>query len=212
MGRARRERLRRYQVLARPDAGQRIEAVGQRLAEDDDVRLDPEILDGAQSHGAEEAHLDLVVHQQDLARFEDLLQALEISLRRHDIPARSLNRLDVERGVFGAIGLGIVDAVIFAVEEALELADAVEVAAVALLAVRTAEAIGKRNELRPVAEMAVAPPVAVARRDGRGAERAAVTPAFEGEHQALAAGGVSDELQRILDRLRAADVEMDPAL
>ena len=36
--------------------------------------------------------------------------------------------------------------------------------------------------------------------------------ALEREHQALAGAGVADELERVLDRLRAADVEVDAAL
>ena len=36
--------------------------------------------------------------------------------------------------------------------------------------------------------------------------------ALEGEHQALAAGIVAHQLQRILDCLRAADIEMNPSL
>ena len=60
--------------------------------------------------------------------------------------------------------------------------------------------------------MAVAAAIAVGRGDRRGAERAAVIAALEREHQALAARGVAHELERILDRLRAADVEMHAAL
>ena len=36
--------------------------------------------------------------------------------------------------------------------------------------------------------------------------------ALEGEHQAFAVAGVADDLQRVLDRLGAADVEVDAAL
>ena len=66
--------------------------------------------------------------------------------------------------------------------------------------------------MRPVAEMAVAPAVAVGRGDGRGPERAAVIAALEGEHQALAVPGVAHELEAVLDRLAAADIEVDAAL
>jgi hypothetical protein len=39
-----------------------------------------------------------------------------------------------------------------------------------------------------------------------------VIAALEGEHQALAIAGIADELQRILDRLCTADIEVDAAL
>ena len=60
--------------------------------------------------------------------------------------------------------------------------------------------------------MAVAPAIAVGRGDGRGAERAAVIAALEGEHQALAVLGIAHELEAVLDRLAAADIEVDAAL
>ena len=43
-------------------------------------------------------------------------------------------------------------------------------------------------------------------------ERAAVIAALEGEHQALAVLGVAHELEAVLDRLAAADIEVDAAL
>jgi hypothetical protein len=72
--------------------------------------------------------------------------------------------------------------------------------------------IGEGNELRALAEVAVAAAIAVGRGDGRGAERAPVITALEGEHQTLAVRGIAHELERILDRLGAADIEMHPAL
>src|SRR5205085_10067929 len=79
-------------------------------------------------------------------------------------------------------------------------------------ALRSAEMVRERDELGPLAEMAVAAAVAIGRGDRRGAERAAVVAALEGEHQALAVRGVADELEGILDGLRAADVEVHAAL
>jgi hypothetical protein len=49
----------------RPDAAQRVEAVGQRLAEHDHIRLDVEVLDRPQLAGAVEAHLYFVDHHQN---------------------------------------------------------------------------------------------------------------------------------------------------
>jgi hypothetical protein len=63
-----------------------------------------------------------------------------------------------------------------------------------------------------LAEMAEAAAIAIGRGDRRGAERAAVIAALEGEHQALAVLGVAHELERILDRLGAADIEVHPTL
>ena len=60
--------------------------------------------------------------------------------------------------------------------------------------------------------MAVAAAVAVGRGDRRGAERAAVIAALEGEHQALAVLEIADDLEAVLDRLAAADVEVHAAL
>ena len=79
-------------------------------------------------------------------------------------------------------------------------------------ALGAAEVVGERHELRAIAEVAVAAAIAVGRGDRRGAERAAVIAALEGEHQALAVRGVAHELQAVLDRLAAADVEMHAAL
>src|SRR6266545_296531 len=194
--------------LARPDAGQRIEAVGQRLAEHDDVGLDAEMLDRPQLAGAEETHLDLVDHQQDAVAVQHLLELDEEILRRNYVAAGALDWLDVERGIFGLAGLGIPDAVVFALEQALERSYAVEAVFLLAHALRSPEVIGERHELRAVAEMPVAAAITVGRGDRRGAQRAAVIAALEGEHQAFSVRGIAHELERILDRLRAADVEM----
>ena len=45
---------------------------------------------------AEEAHLDLVVDEQDMSLVENLLQRREIFRRRDDVAAGALDRLDVE--------------------------------------------------------------------------------------------------------------------
>src|SRR5579862_3175550 len=58
--------------------------------------------------------------------------------------------------------------------------------------------------------MTVAASIPVARRDGTRGERAPVIAAHEREDEVLA-GGVTDDLERILDRLRAADIEVHAA-
>ena len=195
----------------RPDSGFRPLVIA--LPNTSTSGCDAEVLDRPQLAGAVEAHLDLVDHQQDAVLVEHLLQPLEEVHRRDDVAAGALDRLDVEGGVFGLPGLGVPDAVIFGLEQAGEL--------VRRTARRTlpcscpwgrGSSRGIRHELRAVAEMAVAAAIAVGRGDRRGAERAAVIAALEGEHQALAARGVAHELEAVLDRLGAADVEMDAAL
>ena len=210
--RARREDRRVDQLLARPHAGQRIEAVGDGLAEHDDVGLHAEVLDRPQLAGAIEAHLDLVDDQQDAVLVEHALQLDEEVLGRNDVAAGALDRLDVEGRVLGLARLGVPDAVVLALEQALELLHAV--VAVLLLghALGAAEVIRERNELRAVAEVAVAAAIAVGRGDGGGAERAAVIAALEREHQALALLEVAHELEAVFHRLAAADIEVHAAL
>src|SRR6185312_11371276 len=126
------------------------------LAEYDDVGLDVEILQRPELAGAVEAHLDFVIDQQDFAGLEHFLELLEITRRRNDVTAGALDRLDIEGGIFADAHLGVPHAVILAIEQAGELIDAIQAAIVALLAIRAAEAIRKRHELRAVAEMPVA--------------------------------------------------------
>ena len=200
------------QLLARPHAGERIEAVGDGLAEHDDVGLHAEVLDRPQLAGAIEAHLDFVDDQQDAVLVEHALQLDEIVRRRNDVAARALDRLDVEGGILGLAGLRVPHAVVLALEQPLELLHAVVAVLLLAHALGAAEVIRKRHEMRAVAEVAVAAAIAVGRGDRRGAERAAVIAALEREHQALALLEVAHELEAVLDRLAAADVEMHAAL
>src|SRR5476651_1010792 len=82
MGRAWRKHLRADQFLARPDAGQRIEPVGDRLAEHQYVGRDAEMLDRTQLTGAIDAHLDFIDHQQNavLDKYGILLVVDEIQM------------------------------------------------------------------------------------------------------------------------------------
>src|SRR6185369_474554 len=210
--RARRKDGRADQRLLRPESRERVEPVGERLAEDDDVGRDAEVLDRPELAGAKKAHLDLVDDEQDAVPVEHLLQPREVVRRRNHVAAGALHGLDVERGVFRLVRARVPDALVLALEQALELAHAV--LAVLLLGHpgAAAEVVRERHEVRAIAEVAEAAAIAIARRDRRGAERAAVVTALEGEHQALAAARIADELERILDRLRAADVELDSSL
>src|SRR5215475_2594740 len=212
VGRSGREGLRTDELFARPQSGQRTEAVGERLAEHDDVGLHIEILHRPEFSGPEEAHLNLVVDQQDAPRFEDALEFFEITGRRDHVAAGALNRLDIERGELALAGLGVPCRVILAVEQSRELVDAVEPAIVPLLPVLAAKTVWEWHEVSAIAEMSVAAAIAIGRGDCRRAQRAAVIAALEGEHQRLAPARVAHELERILNRLRAADIELDATL
>ncbi len=65
--------------------------------------------------------------------------------------------------------------------------------------------------MRAVGEMPETAPITVTRRDRARGQRAPVISAHEGKHQ-VPARGVAHDLERVLDRLRAAHVEMDAAV
>src|SRR5438067_2508822 len=136
MRRARPEDARIDEFLARPDAGKRIEAVGERLAEDDDVRLDVEVLHRPHLSSAPKAHLDLVVDEQDAVLLADCSEALEVVLRRNDVSARALDRLGEQRAEFGAPGLRVPCAGVLVLEQPLELRDAMVLELLRLAAIR----------------------------------------------------------------------------
>src|SRR5437762_420653 len=207
MRRARRKQFGRNQFFARPEAGQRVQPVGQRLAKDDDVGRDAEVLDGPEFSRAIETHLDFVIHDENLVRVAGFLEPGEVISRRDDVAARALHRLDVERAELGGFRLRIPNRVVLGVKELRELVFAVELARLTLQAVDAAEAVGKKDELSAVAKVAVAAAIAVARSDGGSAERPAVIAAHESENQVLARK-VPHDLERILDGLRSAHVEM----
>src|SRR5450432_365344 len=145
MSRARRKQLRIDEFLARPEARNRIEAVGERLAENNNIRLCAKIFNRPEFSGAIETHLDFVVDQQDLARFHYGLELFKVARRRNDIPPRTLNGFHKKRGKFSGTGFRIPDAVILGIEQSGELVHAVEAAVFALFPVRTAKAVGKRD-------------------------------------------------------------------
>src|SRR6267143_2110013 len=199
-------------LLTRPDAGQRVEAVGQSLAEDQHVRLDTEMFDAPHLAGAIDTHLDLIYHQQYAVLVEHLLELDEKSFRRNDIPARALNRLDIKCCILAFVGSRVPHAVVFAFEEASELLHTVVAVLLLVHPLGAAKVIGKLDELRALAKMTVPSSIAIAGGNGRRPERAAMIAALKGKHQTLAAGVVSHQLERVLDGLRATDVEMHAAL
>src|SRR5438046_519741 len=173
MGRAGGKKLGSDQLFARPDAGKGIQAVGQRFAENYDVRRDAQMLDGPEFSRAIKAHLYFIVYNQDLVLVAGLLEALEIFLGRNHVAARALHRLDIESAVLRGLRLGIPHAVIFGVKEFCELVVAIEVAGLALQAVHAAETIRVKDKMRALAKMSVATAVAITRSDGGGTQRPA---------------------------------------
>ncbi len=161
--------------------------------------------------GAVEAHLDLVVDEQDAVLFAERGKPPEVAFRRNHVAAGALHRLDEERAELRAPGLRIPRPGVFVLEQALEFGDARVLGLLGVAAVRRAERIGERNELRAVGKLAEGLAVAVRRGDRRRAERAAVVAALERQHP-LPAGDLAHELQGVLDRLRAPDIELHPAL
>ena len=198
-------------LLLGPKARQGVQPVGDGLAEGDQVRLDAVVLDRPHLAGAEHAHVDFVADEQYAVVVQHRLQFLEEVHRRDDVAAGALNGLGVEGGVFALAGLGVPQAVVFGLEQPREAFDDGGGVLLLLHAAAVPEAVGELHEQGLLAEMAVAAAIAVGGGDGRGAQGAAVIAPLEGEHQALAAGGVADDFERVLDRLGAADVEVDPA-
>src|SRR5688572_3715959 len=144
------------------------------------------MLDRPQLAGPVKAHLDFIDDEQNTVLIKHLLQLDEEVLRRDHITAGALDRLDIEGRIFALAGLGIPDAVIFALKKPRELLDAMLAIFLLAHALGPPEVIGERDELGALAEMAVAAAVAVGRGDRRGPQRAPVIAALEGEHQAFA--------------------------
>src|SRR5271165_4885760 len=93
------------QLFTGPDSGNRIEAVGQRLAKDDDVRLHVKVLHRPHLSGAIEAHLDLIIEEQYSPFAANGRQALEISFGGHVVASGALDRLDEKSAELGVTGL-----------------------------------------------------------------------------------------------------------
>src|SRR5262249_38971990 len=153
---------------------ERVQPVGDGLAENQDVRGYAEMLDGPHLAGAVDAHLDLVHNEQNPVPVEHFFQLHKEIQRRDDVTARPFYGLDIECRIFCFARLWVPYAMIFSLEEALELPDAMEAVFFLAHALRPPEMIGEGDELGAVAEMAVAAPVTVARCDGRRAKGAPV--------------------------------------
>ena len=141
-------------ISARAMKARQRPAVGDALGHGHDVGLDAVVLDGEQLAGAPEAALDLVGDEEDALLVEDLLDALEVAVRRHDDAALAHHRLgdegaDVAREVqagdladaaraeqVALVGRGLGEAAV-AVRRGRE-GDARHVGAAALLAARVA--------------------------------------------------------------------------
>src|SRR5262245_13427875 len=162
MRRARREDFRRNQILARPNARQRIQSVRESFTKDDDVRCDVEILYCPEFSSAIETHLNFVIHEQNVPLVQNLFQRREIFSGRNYIAAGSLNWLGVERSEFRFAGLRVPERVVFSLEVFRELIDAIEVAILSFLVVRTTKAIWKRNKVRAIRNMRIAPAITIA--------------------------------------------------
>src|SRR6267142_659597 len=153
--------FRRDQLLARPDAAQGIQPVGQCLSKDDDVGRDSEVLDGPELPGAIKAHLDLVVHHQNVAFIEDFLQAAKILGRWNDIATGALNGLDVKGRELRLSCLGVPEGVIFCFEVLFKLLETIQPAVLSLLVVRTTKTIWKGDKVCPIGEVTVAAAITI---------------------------------------------------
>src|SRR3989338_1377247 len=207
----RRKYLRVYQLFPRPDSGKRIEPVRKRLAENHHIRFHMKLGQRPELPRAVKAHLDFIVDQENVMTLQDFLKIRKIFLWRNHIAAGALNRLDIKSAVFRLIDLGIQNAVVLGFKKFLKLFHTVHPAIGIFFSVRTAEAIRIRNKMRLVGKMAEAAAVAVARSDRRGTEGSSVITAHKSENKALPRM-ITDQFQRIFDRLRTTHVEMHAAL
>lgn len=182
--------------LRRRDEGRDWRAVAERLGHCHDVRRHAEVLDGKQLARAREARLDLVDDEQRAMRRKDLLDALEVALRRHDDARIALDRLRDERArMTGRRGL----------DDVLDHVRAGEVTRLAILAERAAVTVRIRCEVDAAYRLRVRAPHLDARY-AHAELRAAVQAIAQGDDLAAARvdGG---EQQRALRRLRARRAE-----
>ena len=139
------------------------------------------------------------------------LELWEIPRRRNYVTASSLNRLDIECGKLSLPCLRIPERVVLGLEVSLKLFDAIQPAVFSLLSVRAAEAIWEWDEVGAVREMSETAAITIARRDGGRGERSSVIPAHESKNETFS-GRIANDLQRIFDRLGAANVELHATL
>lgn len=182
--------------LRRRDEGRDRRAVAERLGHCHDVRRHAEVLDGKQLARAREARLDFVDDEQRAMRRKDLLDALEVPLRRHDDAGIALDRLrDEGARMAGRRGL----------DDVLDHVRAGEVTRFAILAERAAVAVRIRREVDAADRLRVRAPHLDARH-AHAKLRAAVQAVAQRDDLAAACvdGG---EQQRALRRLRARRAE-----
>ncbi len=172
-----------WQVRAR-------EALGHRHQ----VRHDVPVVDGEPPPGAPEAGHDLVADHQDVVPRADLADALDVAVRRDQDAVRPDDRLEEDRR--DRVGALVADHV-------LEALQALRDRARLLLA----PAVGVRVAHDPDEARLVGPAARVAG-EGHRPEGRAVVGAIAGE-DLVPAGVVAGELDRVLDRLGAAEGEED---
>ena len=136
-------------------------AVAERLRKGEDVRHDPELLEGEVAAEAPEPGLRLVEDDEKAALVAQRLELHEIALRRHDDPGRTLDRLDNNRGR-RAHRLAVVEA------EAHVEARHVALVAAVLYRATVAVGAGDRHGADARRAVAAAPAIVSARRGPRG--------------------------------------------
>src|SRR5262249_51766813 len=133
------------------------------------------------------------------------------SPRGNDITPSALNGLHEECSEFGAARLGIPGARVLVLEQALDFSYEMIFRPLFVGAMWRTKDVGKRQELGAIADLAVSLPIAVRRRNRGGRKSPPVISPLKREHM-LTAGVLADELERILDGLGAADVELNAPL
>ena len=182
--------------LRRRDEGRDRSAVAECLGHRHDVRRHAEVLDGKQFARAREARLHFVDDEQRAMRRKDLLDALEVPLRRHDDARIALDRLRDERAwMAGRRGL----------DDVLDHVRAGEVTRFAILAERAAVAVRIRREVDAAYRLRVRAPHLDARHAH--AELRAAVQAIAQRDDFAAACVDGGEQQRAFRRLRARRAE-----
>lgn len=182
--------------LRRRDEGRDRRAVAERLGHRHDVRRHAEVLDGKQLARARKARLHLIDDEQRAVRRKDLLDALEVALRRHDDARIALDRLrDEGARMAGRRGL----------DDVFDHVRAGEITRFAILAERAAVAVRIRREVDAAYRLRVRAPHLDARY-AHAELRAAVQAIAQGDDLAILCvdGG---EQKSAFRRLRARRAE-----
>ena len=187
-GAAQPARLHGIDDLRRPGDGRQREAAAQRLPRDEEVGLDPVLLDRPDGPGTTDAALHLVGDEQDPVAAEQLLKPLREVGRHRDESALALNGLEHGAGDRPRIDLGL--------EELLDRGERV-VGRDASVRVRRRRAVDLRCE-RPEALLVLDLAGHRHRQQGPPVERSAE------DEDGGTAGRRARDLDRVLDGLRAA--------